>query len=90
MRVLSTCACWRLGSQHTPQVAGRLAGWVERAQRLLARVDADLEARVRATVAIGGLARAASFVAADDTDALRRIAVDAALDALQSVRDSGA
>lgn len=63
-------------------IAGRLAGWVERAQRVLAGPDADLEARVRATVAIGGLARAAFFVAADDTDTVRRIAVDAALDAL--------
>lgn len=63
-------------------VAARLGGWVERAQRILAGDDADLEARVRATVAIGGLARAASFVAADDTDALKRLAVAAALDAL--------
>jgi len=67
-------------------IAGRLAGWIERAQHILAGADADLEARVRATVAIGGLARAAGFVATDDPDALRRIAVAAALDALRGAR----
>jgi AcrR family transcriptional regulator len=65
-------------------IAGRLAGWIGRAQHILAGADADLEARVRATVAIGGLARAAGFVATDDPDELRRIAVDAALDALRA------
>jgi AcrR family transcriptional regulator len=64
-------------------LVGRLTGWIERAQHILAGPNADLEARVRATVAIGGLARAAGFVATDDPDALRRIAVAAAMDALR-------
>jgi AcrR family transcriptional regulator len=75
---------------HGSPIAGRLAGWIERAQRILAGADADLEVRIRATVAIGGLARAAMFVAADDVDALRRIAVDAALDALRGTQDPNA
>ncbi|WP_052665248.1 TetR family transcriptional regulator [Nitriliruptor alkaliphilus] len=78
------------GALQGSPIADRLVGWIERAQRILAGTDADLEARVRATVAIGGLARAASFVAADDTDALRAIAVDAALDALQPPQDPSA
>lgn len=71
-------------------IAGRLAAWIERAQHILAGPNPDLEARTRATVAIGGLARAASFVTTNDTDALRRIAVDAALDALRSTQTPNA
>ena len=67
-------------------ILGRLAGWIERAQRILAGANADLEARVRATVAIGGLGRTAGFVSTDDADALRRMAVDAALDALRGAQ----
>lgn len=60
----------------------RVSSWIARAQIVFAGRDADLEARVRATVAIGGLARATGFVEADDPDELRRLAVQAALDAL--------
>lgn len=60
----------------------RISSWIMRAQVMFAGPDADLEARVRATVAMGGLARATGFVEADDPAELRRFAVQAALDAL--------
>lgn len=60
----------------------RLTSWIVRAQVIFAGPDADLEARVRSVVAISGLARATSYLETDDPEELRRLAVQAALDAL--------
>lgn len=63
-------------------IGARVAHWVVRAQRVFSGPNADLEARVRTTLAIGGLARVTSFLEVDDDVELRRLAVQAALDAL--------
>ncbi|MFU8841174.1 MAG: TetR family transcriptional regulator [Nitriliruptoraceae bacterium] len=58
--------------------------WAQRVQTVLTGPDASFEERVRASLAIVGLARTASMFPDADPAELRRVAVDAALAALDA------
>jgi hypothetical protein len=60
----------------------RLVGWLERIQTVLAGPDATVEQRVRATVAIHGLARTTTLLPDAPVEEVRETAVEAALAAL--------
>lgn len=71
------------GALSAGDTVAHVAEWGRRVQTVLTGPDAGLEDRVRATVGIVGLARSASLFPDADPRELKRVAVDAALAALE-------
>jgi AcrR family transcriptional regulator len=72
------------GALAAGDTVAHVTDWAQRVQTVLAGPDASFEERVRASLAIVGLARTASMFPDADPAELRRVAVDAALAALHT------